>query len=89
MAVFEIMFGKGISKSGCIVDMAVAYNIIKKSGAWFSYNDEKIGQGKENTKLTLEKNPELMAEIEAKIKEATKTNTEVELPVSEEKDIDE
>ena len=89
VAEFEIMYGKGISKSGCIVDMAVAYNIIKKSGAWFSYNDEKIGHGKENTKLTLEKNAEVMAEIEDKIKEATKTNTEVELPVSEEKDIDE
>ena len=84
VAEFDIMYGKGISKSGCIVDMALAYNIIKKSGAWFSYNDEKIGQSKENTKLTLERNPELMAEIEAKIKEASKTD--FELPVSEEKE---
>ena len=73
-AEFDIMYGKGISKSGCIVDMALAFNIIKKSGAWFSYNDEKIGQGKENTKLTLEKNPELMAEIENKIKESISSN---------------
>lgn len=73
-AEFDIMYGKGISKSGCIVDMALAFNIIKKSGAWFSYNDEKIGQGKENTKLTLEKNPGLMAEIENKIKESISSN---------------
>ena len=86
VAEFDIMYGKGISKSGCIVDMALAFNIIKKSGAWFSYNDEKIGQGKENTKLTLEKNSELMAEIENKIKEATTTKPDVELPVTEEND---
>lgn len=89
VAEFEIMYGKGISKSGCVVDMALAYNIIKKSGAWFSYNDEKIGQGKENAKLTLEKNPDLMAEIEAKIKEATTSKQDVELPVSEENEASE
>ncbi len=89
VAEFEIMYGKGISKSGCVVDMALAYNIIKKSGAWFSYNDEKIGQGKENAKLTLEKTPDLMAEIEAKIKEATTSKQDVELPVSEENEASE
>lgn len=83
-AEFDIMYGKGISKSGCIVDMALAFNIIKKSGAWFSYNDEKIGQGKENTKLTLEKNPELMAEIENKIKESISSNDAI-LSVDDEK----
>ena len=83
-AEFDIMYGKGISKSGCIVDMALAFNIIKKSGAWFSYNDEKIGQGKENTKLTLEKNPELMAEIENKIKESISSNDAI-LSVEDEK----
>ncbi len=70
-AEFDIMYGKGISKSGCIVDMALELGIIKKSGAWFSYNDEKIGQGKENTKATLEKDTALMNEIEEKIKEIT------------------
>ena len=70
-AEFDIMYGKGISKSGCIVDMALELGIIKKSGAWFSYNDEKIGQGKENTKATLEKDAALMNEIEEKIKEIT------------------
>ena len=83
-AEFDIMYGKGISKSGCIVDMALAFNIIKKSGAWFSYNDEKIGQGKENTKLTLEKNSELMAEIENKIKESISSNDAI-LSVEDEK----
>ena len=69
-AEFEIMYGKGISKSGCIVDMALNLGIIKKSGAWFSYNDEKIGQGKENTKATLEKDPALMQEIEDKVRKS-------------------
>ncbi len=69
VAEFDIMYGTGISQSGCILDMAIELGIIKKSGAWFSYNDEKIGQGKENTKLYLEKNPEVMAEIEKLVRE--------------------
>ena len=68
-AEFDIMYGKGISKASCIVELAVAADIIQKSGAWFSYNDEKIGQGKENAKMFLENNPEVMAEIEQKIRE--------------------
>lgn len=69
VAEFDIMYGEGISKAGCILDMAINLDIIKKSGAWFSYNDEKIGQGKENTKLYLQKNPEIMDEIEKKVRE--------------------
>lgn len=69
VAEFDIMYGKGISKTGCIVDLAVAADIIQKSGAWFSYNDEKIGQGKENAKQYLENNPEVCAEIEHKVRE--------------------
>ena len=69
VAEFDIMYGTGISQSGCILDMAIELGIIKKSGAWFSYNDEKIGQGKENTKLYLEKNPEVMAEVEKLVRE--------------------
>ena len=69
VAEFDIMYGQGISKTGCVLDMALNLNLIKKSGAWFSYNDEKIGQGKENTKTYLENNPEIMQEIEAKIRE--------------------
>ena len=67
-AEFDIMYGTGISQSGCILDTAISLDIIKKSGAWFSYNDEKIGQGKENTKLYLEKNPDICNEIETKIR---------------------
>ena len=69
VAEFDIMYGKGISKSGCIVDLAVNADIIQKSGAWFSYNDEKIGQGKENAKLYLENNPEVIEEIDKKVRE--------------------
>ena len=86
-AEFDIMYGKGISKSGCIVDMALMLNIIKKSGAWFSYNDEKIGQGKENTKATLEKDPVLMNEIEEKIKEMTTAKPDEALPVSSDDEV--
>lgn len=73
-AEFDIMYGTGISQSGCILDTAINLDIIKKSGAWFSYNDEKIGQGKENTKIYLEKNPEVCAEIEAKIRDILSGN---------------
>lgn len=66
---FDIIFGKGISRSGEVVDIAVDLNIIKKSGAWFSYNGDKLGQGRENAKKALEDNPELMKEIEGKIME--------------------
>lgn len=68
VAEFEIMFGKGISKVGCLIDLAVNYNILEKSGAWFSYNGEKIGQGKENAKAFLEQNENIYNEIEEKIK---------------------
>ena len=67
---FDIMFGKGISRSGDILDLAVENNIIEKSGAWFAYNGEKIGQGRENAKLYLENNPDIMYEIEQKVRGA-------------------
>ncbi|MBC8266022.1 MAG: recombinase RecA [Flavobacteriales bacterium] len=69
MAEFDIMFGKGISRSGEILDLAVDHEIIKKSGSWFSYNDTKLGQGRDAVKKMLEDNPELSQEIEVKIKE--------------------
>ena len=69
-AEFEISFGEGISKVGEIVDLGVEYDIIKKSGSWFSYNDSKIGQGRDVVKKLLRDNPELCEEIEAKIAEA-------------------
>ncbi len=69
-AEFDIMFGKGISKEGDILDLAVKENIINKAGAWFSYNGEKIGQGRENTKAFLLENPEITAEVEQKVRAA-------------------
>ena len=63
------MFGQGISKEGDVLDLAVEENIIQKSGAWFAYNDEKIGQGRENAKLYLKEHPEVMAEVEQKVRE--------------------
>ncbi len=72
IAEFDIIYGKGISKSGCILDMAVNLDIIKKAGAWFSYNDEKLGQGRDKVKELFEENPQLEAEIDAKVREALK-----------------
>lgn len=67
-AEFDIMYGKGISKSGEILDLAVDLAIVKKSGSWFSYGDTKLGQGRDAVKSLLEDNPELMDELEGKIK---------------------
>lgn len=67
-AEFDIMYGKGISKSGEIIDLAVELNIIKKSGSWFSYGETKLGQGRDSVKQLIEDNPELMEELEVKIK---------------------
>ena len=71
-AEFDIMFGEGISKAGEIIDYGVELGIIKKSGAWFSYGNSKIGQGKEGVRKMLNDNPELMAELEEKVREALK-----------------
>lgn len=67
-AEFDIMFGKGISKEGDILDLAVAHDIINKAGAWYSYNGEKIGQGRENTKLYLMNNKEFTQDIEQQVR---------------------
>lgn len=68
IAEFDIIYGKGISKSGEIVDIGIELGIVQKSGSWFSYNGERIGQGKENAKAFIESDPALLAEIEEKIK---------------------
>jgi recombination protein RecA len=70
MVEFDIMYGQGISKVGEILDIGVNYEIIKKSGSWFSYGDSKLGQGRDAVKLLLQDNPELLEELEGKIKEA-------------------
>lgn len=66
-AEFDIMYGEGISLSGEIVDLGVEYNVIKKSGSWFSYGDSKLGQGRETVKQLVMDNPELAEELRAKI----------------------
>lgn len=68
-AEFDIMYGKGISRAGEILDMGVQYDIIKKSGAWFSYNEERLGQGRDKVKELFESSPELMAELDKKIRD--------------------
>ncbi len=67
-AEFDLMFGEGISKEGCIIDMAVDCGVAKKSGAWYTYEDEKLGQGREAAKATLKENPDIRDEIEAKVR---------------------
>ena len=68
-AEFDIMFGKGISREGDLLDLAAANGIVEKSGAWFAYNGQKIGQGRENTKVYLKENPAVTLEIENKVRE--------------------
>ena len=67
-AEFDIMFGKGISKEGDILDLAASIDVVNKSGAWYAYNGDKIGQGRENAKMYLASHPEVMEEIEAKVR---------------------
>ncbi|MDQ7047778.1 MAG: recombinase RecA [Sulfurovum sp.] len=69
-AEFDIMFGEGISYIGELIDYGIKMDIVDKSGAWFSYGSHKLGQGKENAKITIKENPEMMAEIDKKVKEA-------------------
>ena len=72
MAEFDIMYGEGVSKVGEIIDIGVDYEIVKKSGSWFSYEDTKLGQGRDAVKILLKDNPDLMEELEEKIKNAIK-----------------
>ncbi len=68
------MYGKGISKNGCLIDVASDYGIVKKGGSWYSYNDQKIGQGKDKAVDYLDSNPEVADEIYNKVMEALKSN---------------
>ena len=83
-AEFDILYGKGISKEGNILDIAVNLDIIEKSGSWFSYKGERIGQGRENVKKYLMENPKVMEEVEAKIRENMKKAFENSLVEGEE-----
>ena len=71
-AEFDIMYGEGVSQEGCLIDLGVQYDVIKKSGAWFSYNDNKVANGREKMRQFLKDNPELAGEIEDKIRAAAK-----------------
>lgn len=75
-AEFEIMFGEGISRAGEVLDLATARGIVKKSGSWFSYNDTKLGQGRDAVKRIIEDNPELCEEIEAQVRDSLLHHTE-------------
>ena len=81
-AEFDVLYGQGISRIGEIIDLGVAIDVIQKSGAWYSYGSDKIGQGKEKVRAYLTEKPELAAEIEAKIREHYIGNADAELPVS-------
>ena len=89
VAEFDILYGKGISLSGEIIDFAIALDIIKKSGSWFSYNGERIGQGKDNVRKLIENTPDLMKEIEDKVRqmsEQAKMNMDQDFEVDEDDD---
>ena len=89
VAEFDILYGKGISLSGEILDYAINLEIIKKSGSWFSYNGERIGQGKDNVRKLVEGNPALMKEIEEKVRamsEQVKLSSDDEFEVDEDED---
>lgn len=96
-AYFDIIYGKGISNEGCILDLGTDMNIIDKSGAWFAYNGQKIGQGRENAKAYLLEHPDVMKEVEGKIRENFNTafeksmtgeDTDEEEEIEQEEEID-
>ena len=85
-AEFDIVYGKGISKEGSVLDLAVTLDIIEKAGSWFSYNGEKIGQGRENVKKLLAEDPKFMAEVEKKVRD--NFNKAFENALTDESDVD-
>lgn len=86
VAEFDILYGHGISKSGEIIDLAIARNIVEKSGSWFSYNGERLAQGKDNARKAMEDSPELMKEIEANVLSIGVTDDMIEDAFSEDDD---
>ena len=81
VADFEILYGEGCSREGEIIELGVAHNIVEKSGAWYSYGGDRIGQGKDNTRLFLKEHPQMANEIEAKIR-AKLVNAKLPAPVA-------
>ena len=80
-AEFDIEFGKGISTSGCILDLALEHNVVTKSGSFFSYGDDRLGQGRNNAKGYLDEHPEVAREIEDKIYEAMGLSRDLVAPI--------
>lgn len=80
---FDIIYGEGISREGCILDVAVEKEIIQKSGSWFSYNNQRIGQGRENVKVFLKDNPKITEEIEAKVRQQVEEEKSKKNPILE------
>ena len=85
-AEFDIIFGEGISREGDILDLAANSGIVIKSGSWYAYNEEKIGQGRETVKKFLKENPALLAEIEQKVRDFYFSKKEDEVPANSEDD---
>jgi recombination protein RecA len=83
----DIMFGEGISREGSMIDIATEIDVIQKSGAWYSYNDERLGQGRENAKQFLKEHPELAEEIERKIREAFQLGSPVPVTAVEDDEV--
>jgi recombination protein RecA len=79
-AEFDILYGEGISREGSLIDMGVDAGIVKKSGAWYTYEGDQLGQGKENSRAFLRDNPDLSNEIEKRIKEAYGVGAQVDEP---------
>ena len=86
VAEFDILYGEGISKEGSLLDNAVALDIIHKSGAWYSYGDQRIGQGRENTRKYLKENPEVAAEIDRLVRAELLGKSNAQAPVAQEAD---
>ncbi len=76
-ALFDILYGEGISREGEIIELGVLHKIVEKSGAWYSYKGQKIGQGKDNSREYLRENPQIAQEIEAKVRDAAGVNNPV------------
>jgi recombination protein RecA len=77
-AEFDLMFGEGISREGSLLDVAVEEGVVKKSGAWYTYEDEQLGQGRENAKRFLRDNPELAMQLQARVYQAVGLATDAQ-----------
>jgi recombination protein RecA len=86
-AEFDITFGEGISTAGCLIDLGIEHNVVAKSGSFFSYGDERLGQGRNNAKAFLDEHQEIAKEIEAKIYAALGVDRDLVAPIEHEDDV--